>query len=75
MHKRGNRTDKQKYEETFNLTSNQIITNQNNNTLLLTYQTSKHLPGDNVPRARTQFDPAPLGTAAQAQDAQPSPSH
>lgn len=54
MHKRGNKTDKQKYEETFNLTSNQIITNQNNSTLLLTYQTSKHFPSDNVPGARTQ---------------------
>lgn len=54
MHKRGNKTDKQKYEETFNLTSNQIITNQKQHTLLVTYQTSKHFPGDNVPSARTQ---------------------
>ena len=42
VHKRGNKTDKQKYEEMFNPTGNQINKNQNNNTVLRIYQTSKH---------------------------------
>lgn len=51
IHKRGNKTDKQNYEEIVNLTGNQINKNQNN-TLLLTCQTSKHFPSHSIRSAR-----------------------